>query len=211
MDPQFWKNKWKAGETRFHLDRPHPQLVKHFSHISTGKVMVPLCGKSNDLLWLRSKGHEVVGIELSELACDAFFHENKIAHQKTSVDGAIKYESDGITLWCADYFKVSPSVWKGCTAVYDRAALIALPEDLRQKYVKHLLEVWGEQTPKESSILLITIEYENEKMKGPPFSVSEKEIESLYGEFFNIQKLAEETDQISTIDVLERAHWLARR
>jgi thiopurine S-methyltransferase len=218
MDSQYWKEKWETGDTLFHLDRPHEQLVRHFPHVPNGKVMVPLCGKSNDLLWLRAQGHEVVGIELSSVACEAFFRENKISCERVTHGSVVKYESDGITLWCGNYFEVPASAWRGCTSVYDRAALIALPEDLRRKYAHHMIGMWREQAPQGSPIFLITVEYASETM-GPPFSVSEDEIRTLYGAAFEIQKLNEQREQslsqrppkFTGIEVIERVHRLTRK
>ena len=190
MDSQYWKQKWEKGETQFHLDAPHPMLVRYFSKAPARKVMVPLCGKSNDLVWLRAQGHEVVGVELSALACEAFFTENKIAFQKRQVGSAVVFQGERVTLWCGDFFEIPKSAWEGCTAVYDRAALIALPEEIRAKYARHII-----QNVTQSSMLLVTVEYQSGQLIGPPYSVSEEEIHSLYGKSFEIERLESRRDE----------------
>lgn len=214
MDSKFWKQRWETGQTAFHLDAPHPKLVQFASKLPAGKVMVPLCGKSNDLAWLRSQGHEVVGIELSAIACEAFFTEHQVSFERRSVGSAEVYEGGGITLWCGDFFDVPSSAWEGCTALYDRAALIALPEELRAKYARHIVKSW--KLTSISSMLLISIEYPSEEPIGPPFSVVESEVRSLYEKSFEIERLSSQREEelsnrggkFTRIDVTEKVFLL---
>ncbi len=194
MDDQYWQKKWQLGDTLFHQGHPHDELVKYFSRLSGNRVMVPLCGKSTDLLWLRSKGYEVVGIELSPIACEALFVENGLQFTKRPLGPGILFETEKLKVWCGDYFLAPTSLWEGCTAVYDRAALIALPDSVRIKYVQHLNEVWAGKAPAGSSLLLITLEYRTDKIIGPPFSVSEEEVHTLYKNYFDIERLSSTSD-----------------
>lgn len=188
-DLDFWKNKWEKGEIAFHGAKPNLHL-NYIKDLSPQKFMVPLCGKSLDMLWLKAQGHAVVGIELSTLACDAFFAENEIPYQKQTVNSFTIYEGSGITIWCGDFFQTDEKTWKGCTALYDRAALIALPPDLRPKYVQHILKNLGQI----QTLLLETIDYQSPTLIGPPFSVSEKEVRSYYEKDFGIKKVFSEKD-----------------
>lgn len=216
MESSYWKQKWEMGEIGFHLDRPHPQLVRHFSDVEPGRVMVPLCGKSNDLVWLRQQGHQVVGVELSRLACESFFAEHGIAHTVRTDGGFTVFEADGITIWCGDFFATPDAAWVGCTAVYDRAALIALPEEMRSRYAAEVIRRWA--VVRGAPMLLITVEYPAPEPIGPPFSVEQSEVTRLYGQEFEIRQVNEARDPIlsnrapkfSGIEVLEKVYRLRK-
>ena len=189
----YWQKKWETGDTLFHQDRPHPQLLKHFRS-AAGKVMVPLCGKSLDLLWLKEQGNEVVGIELSPIACEAFFKENGLLFEVRKSGTFTIYQGDQISIWCGDFFQTPSDVWLGVTCVYDRAALIALLPDLRKQYADCILRNWKAKGSTAVQILLITVEYPIEAIQGPPFSVTEAEVRDLYGKVFRIDKLETRID-----------------
>lgn len=135
-----------------------------------------MCGKSIDLWWLRQHGHEVLGVELSELAVRAFFEEAGQQPAVISHNSFVRYEADGIALWCGDFFALTPMEVAGCFAVYDRASLIALPPELRQDYVRHLCELF----PGGTRTLLVTLDYDQREMNGPPFALSDDEVHRLY-------------------------------
>lgn len=176
MNSDFWIKKWENGETRFHQTNFHPQLVKHVGFFSPGTILVPLCGKTLDMVFLARKGFTVIGVELSPIACRDFFTENNIPFREKAVKNFLIFESDQITLWCGDFFQLPRDVWAKVTGVYDRAALIALPQDLRIKYAN---EFWFNNL----KILLLTLEYPDQFIQGPPFSVTESEVKTLYPAF----------------------------
>ncbi|MDP9689368.1 UNVERIFIED_ORG: thiopurine S-methyltransferase [Pseudomonas mohnii] len=156
------------------------------------RVLVPLCGKSLDLLWLAQRGHEVLGIELSEKAVEDFFSEH---HFDPAVDeqGPFKvYRAGSIELWCGDFFDLTPGDVADCSAVYDRAALIALPAPMRQRYAAHLTRI----LPKGSNGLLITLDYDQAQMEGPPFAVLDEEVQRLFGASWTLKTL-EDQDVLS--------------
>jgi len=195
MNSEFWQEKWKTGETQFHRDTAHPELVAYFSGKPVQKIVVPLCGKSKDLLWLHSQGHEVVGIELSPIACEAFFVENQLPFEKqTSPEGTV-YQGDRVSLWCIDFFQTPARVWAGCHSIYDRAALIALPTEMRQRYSQHLIKSWDAQKPENGTMLVITLEYTSEKSLGPPFSVTGQEVRALYSGKFDVKLLNSQREE----------------
>lgn len=191
MEADFWHNRWENELTGFHLDEVNPHLKANWSVLNLEKnarIFVPLCGKTLDLIWLAEQGFQVVGVELSVLAAEAFFAENNLAAQQSQVDGFTLWQSENISMFCGDFFNLSTKILGQVDAVYDRASLIALPPAMRQNYADKLTELTL-AAPK----LLITLEYEQSKMDGPPFSVSQDEVKSLYqGEYEVKQHLAQD-------------------
>jgi thiopurine S-methyltransferase len=190
MDAKFWYEVWEQGRLGFHQKRPNPQLRAYWPQLELhgrGRVLVPLAGKSRDMLWLRDQGHDVLGIELSEIAVRAFFAENDLPFEITEQDGFQCFQSGGLALWCGDFFGLTPEiiVEAGITAVYDRAALIALPADLRARYTAHMAAI----LPTDTKMLLLAIEYSQAEMQGPPFSVTDQEVRDSYDHDFYLTQL----------------------
>lgn len=194
MNPDFWHERWSNNETGFHLDQPNPAMLHHWPTIPIdlgSRVLVPLCGKTVDILWFLKQGYQVVGIELSEIALDALAESIEemfsLAVDKQEIDGVILYRAAGILLICGDWFKLTADDIGPIHAVYDRAALVALPEDMRGTYSQHLLSIAG-VVPQ----LLVTMDYNQDEMSGPPFSVSADNVESYYASSMNIDVLHSE-------------------
>jgi thiopurine S-methyltransferase len=188
MQPDFWHERWHNKQIGFHQSEINPHLQQFWPAINSadgGRVFVPLCGKSRDMLWLRAQGREVVGIELSLSAVQAFFDENGLRVRISSNDRFSVYESDGICIYCGDFFDLAAADLAGITAVYDRASLIALPPEMRAAYADHMHGLLGPGT----KTLLIAFEYPQHEMAGPPFSVHEEEVRKLYGEHCAIEVL----------------------
>lgn len=182
MQPSYWESHWRKGLIGFHSETPNPRLIHFWSEISFPEncpVLVPLCGKTPDMIWLRDHGHSVVGIELSEIACNSFFNENNLAFKKEKKGRFTRYIGDRITLWQGNFFHFVPSDIKPVRAVYDRAALVALPPEMRLKYVQKLRECLD----KDCNIFLHTFEYDPDEMNGPPFTVFEEEVRNLFHNF----------------------------
>lgn len=201
MDKTFWHDKWARGETGFHQQDYHPLLRSLFDdlHIPDGAtVFVPLCGMTRDMLWLRDQGYRVLGVELSPLAVQAFFSDNGLPFHSGHEGNFDAYQSDGLRLLCGDFFHLTPDQLQSVQAVYDRAALIALPPEMRADYALHLKT----SLPPGCPILLIVMDYPQEERAGPPFAVSQAEIESLYGSHYQVELLA-------TIDLLAGGDALA--
>lgn len=177
MKPEFWRKQWNEGKIGFHEAAPNPFLVEHAARLGPkARVLVPLCGKSNDLAYLASLGHEVIGIELVEAAAVAFFAEHGATPERREIDAGLSYSANDVTILVADYFAITASHVGAVTAFYDRAALIALPGDLRARYVPHLRAFFAGR----ATGLLVTFEYPEGAMDGPPFSVREPEVRSLF-------------------------------
>ena len=188
METDFWHNRWENNLTGFHLDDVNENLKDNWSALKLKagtRVFVPLCGKTLDLIWLAEQGHEVVGIELSPLAAEAFFFENKLVAKHSQIDGMDVWQSEKISIFTGDFFDLTPAILGKIDAVYDRASLIALPPSMRQDYADKLVGL-VESSPK----LLVTLEYDQSKMDGPPFSVSEDEINSLYQGKYQVKRLS---------------------
>jgi thiopurine S-methyltransferase len=190
MQAQFWHERWELNEIGFHQPEIHPLLAEHWSAlgVNKGQAFVPLCGKTLDMAWLRQQGHAVLGIELSPLAIHDFFSEQSLEYSTHPLEGFQVYEGPGIQLLCGDFFELSSAHTAEIQAVYDRAALIALPKDLQSRYAGHLLEILPQRPP----ILLITLEYEQAEMDGPPFSTASQTVENLFGRAYRIERLSEQ-------------------
>jgi thiopurine S-methyltransferase len=190
MDPQFWHERWRRGEIGWHRGDINAHLQEHWPRLGVvrgERVFVPLCGKTLDLLWLASQGYRVLGVELSQIAVEDFFTEHGLAPKVVSERSFRSYRVDELEVLCGDFFDLRPGHLDGVTAVYDRASLIALPPPMRPRYVEHLqgLVLAG------TRILLITLDYPQEEMSGPPFSVREYEVHALFDDRFEVQRLAD--------------------
>jgi len=195
MDPDFWHERWQNRQIGFHQDDINPYLVRYWPELkleTAGRVLVPLCGKSRDLIWLLDQGHSVVGIEVSPIAVEAFFAENDMTATVTREAHFSRWTFDNLELLCGDFFALDRPDIGEIAAVYDRAALIALPPDMRPRYASQLTDLAGDSTPG----LLVTLEYDQAEMDGPPFSVTDTEVAQLFGNRYAIESLC-------STDVLE--------
>lgn len=197
---------WASGVVGFHQTEINAFLRKHWQALNLKgdeAVLVPLCGKSLDMLWLQAQGHEVLGIELSQKALDEFLTENQIQAQPIQHDQFCGYELGAMTLLCGDFFKLTTEDCSQIKAVYDRAAIVALPPEMRQAYVKHLLEILSKGT----QMLMVTMEYDQSKMSGPPFSVPPAEVNNLFANFASVECIAEVSASRKGHEMVERV-WL---
>ena len=190
MEKDFWLERWKNEQIGFHEQEANTFLTEYWQalHLVSGsKVFVPLCGKSVDMQWLRSQGHPVIGVELSEKAAQDFFKENGYTATFAKMNKFHCYEANNIEIKCGDFFDLSKSDLPSVKAVYDRASMVALPPLMRQRYVQHMAKI----LPSKTQILLITFDYPPAEMQGPPFAVSPANVEALYREYAEIRQLAE--------------------
>ena len=190
METDFWHHRWHTAQIGFHLNEVNPYLVQYWPQLDVPKgsrVLVPLCGKSVDLLWLAQQGYEVVGVELSPLAVAAFFAEQGLVADKKMTKTHEVWQNGAITLFCGDFFDLRPEDIGLIEAVYDRAALIALPETMRQGYIRHLMML----CPAPVKSLLVTLFYEQSRMDGPPFAVSPEEVQNLLSDYFEVRLAAQ--------------------
>ncbi len=199
MESNFWHERWRSNQIGFHLDEVNPALREYWSDLAIpkgGRVLVPLCGKSVDMLWLADQGYEVIGVELSPLAVAAFFDEQGLKVDKRVTAHFEIWQSGAIIVFCGDFFELAVADIGEVSAVYDRAALIAMPMDMRPDYV-HKLKSLCQGTLKG---LLVTLFYEQAQMDGPPFSVSSDEVRNLLSDTCEVEM----RQNLDTLELNER-------
>ena len=188
MDHEFWHTRWRENRIGFHQSATSELLERHWSEVSAAAdqaVFVPMCGKSLDMLWLSRQGHPVFGVELSEIAVQAFFEENGLPAAKRSNGSLPLWQHENITIACGDFFDLRAGQIPEPDVVYDRAALAAMPPVLRAQYAA----VIGRLMPSGSRMLLLTLEFPQEQVAGPPFVVTAREVAHLYQNAFEIREL----------------------
>ena len=179
MEKQFWEEKWQAQELGFHLPFVHPILKRNlaaFDLPAGATVFLPLCGKTLDIGWLLEQGLSVVGVELSELAVRQLFESLNVSPEVSPWGEGRVWRHGALTVFQGDFFALTEDALSDVAMVYDRAALVALPAAMRERYAAHLVRV-----TKRAPQLLITFEYDQQHMEGPPFAVPAEEVASLYG------------------------------
>jgi thiopurine S-methyltransferase len=188
MEASFWHAKWEKSEIGFHQDDFNPLLLEHFGALSLpagSRVFVPLCGKTRDILWLLESGYRVVGVELSRVAVDQLFADMELQPAISRIGSLTRFAVEDLDIYCGDIFDLTGSELGRIDAVYDRAALVALPATMRQRYADHLAAVTGSARQ-----LLVAYEYDQSLQDGPPFAVSADEIRRLYGTHYEPTLLA---------------------
>lgn len=179
-DSEFWHKKWAANQIGFHLEDVNPLLSEFWKETNptrSDKVLVPLCGKSEDLIWLAAKHESVQGAEISDIAVRSFFAEHFYTPTVTKQSASHElYQFDELSIYVGDFFTAPIT---NVDIIYDRAALIALPQDMREEYADKLKVLLNEK----GRILLVTLDYVQSEMSGPPFSVTGDEVRSLFSEF----------------------------
>ncbi len=190
MKTDFWLDKWEKNEIGFHQQEINGHLQAYWQDLKLkpeSQVLVPLCGKSSDMLWLCGQGHGVLGVEISPIAIRDFFDENGLVPHITRQGPFQRWETDGLAILQGDFFNLNASDVQEVGGVFDRASLVALPPELRQQYSQHLQQI----LPRGARILLVAFEYDQEVMAGPPFSVTEDELRLLYLQRYGIKPLFE--------------------
>ncbi len=219
MEPEFWHERWHENRIGFHQSEVNRFLRRHFAHLASaasGPVFVPLCGKSRDMAWLREQGREVLGVELSPLAIEAFYKEAGWNAARRGREEFLEYQGGGVTILLGNYFHLTPAIVGPLSAVYDRAALIALPSDTRKAYAEHMAELVPSGTP----LLLIAPFSLKDPHSGPPFAVSGDEVRALFSGHFTVEVLECERETVASKPSLaeqglawreETAYLLTRR
>jgi thiopurine S-methyltransferase len=190
MEHDFWHSKWHKNEIGFHEPEGNALLVKYADTLlatTSPRVFVPLCGKTQDIHWLLANGCEVVGAELSEIAITQLFAELEIEPEITTLGSLKLFKNGPLSIFVGDIFDLTNETLGGITGIYDRAALVALPTELREKYAAHICDI-TECAP----ILLISFDYDQSVIPGPPFCVDETEVARLYNASYSITLLERE-------------------
>jgi len=195
MEQSFWLNRWENRQIGFHQQQINEYLLRHWDQFhlpEQGRVFVPLCGKSADMVWLADKGYDVTGVEYSQIAVEEFFQENNLDYELTVKDPFNIYRSDKITIFQGNFFDLKKDLIGQIDFIFDRASLVALPDELRGRYAEQLYRL-TEQT----DMLLITMEYDQKQMQGPPFAVTAEEVSQHFSSFYTVREL--ETQDLLSI------------
>lgn len=191
----LWESRWQENRIGFHLSKVNPYLIRFSDQLlkqNPERIFVPLCGKTLDLCWLTKKTKKVVGVELVQKAVKDFFAQNNINYTIQQVQTLQKFNSKSIDIFLGDFFDLKPEQTSPFKAIYDRASIVAIEKLERRKYADHLISFLGPT----GRILLITLEYNQNQMKGPPYSVPAEEIESIFAPFGSLKLL-------ETYDILD--------
>jgi len=184
---EFWQNRWVTDQIGWHRSEVNEMLDKHWSRLglpSDAEVLVPLCGKSLDMVWLAQQGHAIVGLELVQHAVESFFRERAMEPKKEASGEHVRYSSSPYTIVQGDLFELEKQTVQA-DAWYDRAAMIALPNALRADYVEQLRQ----QTKPGAVGLLITYAYPQHEMDGPPFALHDDDVRRFFAEGFALEQL----------------------
>jgi len=187
MDPDFWHARWHERRIGFHEGRVNRMLAAHLDALALApgsRIFVPLCGKAVDIPWLLSRGYRVTGVELSDIAVRDLFDGMGVTPEISDRSGQACYAADGIEIFSGDLFGLDADRLGTVDAIYDRAALVALPAEMRARYAAHVAAL-SRTAPQ----LVVTFEYDQAAMTGPPFSVFESELHALYGARYAITVL----------------------
>ncbi|MCJ8313146.1 MAG: thiopurine S-methyltransferase [Saccharospirillaceae bacterium] len=212
MKASFWFNKWEKGEIGFHESEANQLLQKYvekFNLTQADRVFLPLCGKTRDIAWLLAAGYKVVGAELSQLAITDLFKDLVLEPVITQLGELIHFSAKDIDIFVGDIFKLTSEIIGAIDVIYDRAALVALPQNIRGQYTAHLIKITNNATQ-----LLITFEYDQTIMNGPPFCIDENEVNNHYTKFYEISSL--ENKAIvggfrGNVEASERAWFLQKK
>lgn len=192
MKKDFWQKRWQENRIGFHEGRINRHLASYWQQINPGSdhtardtVFVPLCGKAVDMVWLRERGHQIIGVELSAMACRDFFTEQRLEPEIHQAGPFTRYTLDGLTILCGDFFDLEREHLQGASLFYDRGALIALPPDMRAAYCTHLCRLLDTN----ARGLLITLNYPAQAFSGPPFAVPDTEVHQHLDSHFSIHRL----------------------
>lgn len=188
MDESFWKERWETGRTAFHEKQTNPLLVQYFQQLELpagAHAFVPLCGATRDLDWLLDQGFRCTGIEFYRGAVEQVFERLSLTPEITKLDGLTRFAAGELTLWQGDFFALTAADLGPVDAVYDRAALVALPQATRAAYAAHLAQI----APAKPH-LIVSYDYDQSQTAGPPFSVPEAEIRGLFSSSHSVTRLA---------------------
>ncbi|ANY86097.1 MULTISPECIES: thiopurine S-methyltransferase [Pseudomonas] len=216
MEPAFWHKRWADNQIGFHQARVNPYLQTYWPTLGLAqgsRVLVPLCGKSLDLAWLAGQGHRVLGVELSRRAVEDFFSEHGLTPQVTRQGAFEVWRNGDVELWCGDFFALQAQDVGDCVGLYDRAAVIALPPAMRERYLALLSTL----LPQACKGLLVTLDYDQSRLDGPPFSVADDEVRTGFSSWqvdtLEERQIIQESlkfEQAGMTSLIERVYRLMR-
>ncbi len=191
MQHDFWHQRWQENRIGFHQPMPNPLLVEYISKLdlkANARIFIPLSGKTLDISWLLQQGYRVVAIELSQIAATALIEQLatdfNLDFAISAKDALTHYTHANIDIFVGDFFELSQNQLGEVDAIYDRAALVALPTTIRSDYTQHLSHI-----SQHAAQLLLSYEYDQPSYQGPPFSVDADEIWRHYAAVYQIELL----------------------
>lgn len=196
MEPAFWQQRWADNQIGFHQAQVNPYLQTYWPQLQLApgsRVLVPLCGKSLDLAWLAGQGHRVLGVELSRRAVEDFFREHGLEAEVRQQGAFEVWRSGDVQLWCGDFFALRAEDVADCVGLYDRAAVIALPVQMRARYMQLL----SGGLPTSCRGLVVTLDYDQSLLAGPPFSVRDEELRQGFAGW--------QVEQLEAVEVIEES------
>jgi len=188
MDAKFWHQRWGKNEIGWHETKVNPLLVQHFNELGLEKgsrIFIPLCGKTLDISWLHAQGYRIAGAELSKLAIEQLFTELGLQPDISALGKGEQWSANHIDIFVGDIFALSTETVGHVDGIYDRAALVAFPEEMRNRYARHLIEI-TEKAPQ----LLICYDYDQRCIEGPPFSIPDREVKRQYAFAYQLKLLS---------------------
>jgi thiopurine S-methyltransferase len=188
MDANFWHQRWGKNEIGWHETKVNPLLVQHFNELGLEKgsrIFIPLCGKTLDISWLHAQGYRIAGAELSKVAIEHLFTELGVQPNISARGEGEQWSANHIDIFVGDIFALSTETLGHVDRIYDRAAFVAFPEDMRNRYARHLIEI-TEKAPQ----LLICYDYDQRRIEGPPFSIPDQEVKRQYASAYQVRLLS---------------------
>ena len=185
MKAEFWHRLWDRNEIGFHNKYVNGLFLKNFPKLQLkkySKVFIPLCGKTVDIKWLLDNDYKVTGIELNEKAINELFDSLKLEPNIKKAGSLLLYSAKNIDIFLGDIFALDKTILGKVDIIYDRGAIVALPSKMREKYTSHLINITDSALQ-----LIITYEYKQNLMKGPPFSVEESQLKDYYSDYYNFK------------------------
>jgi thiopurine S-methyltransferase len=191
LEQQFWHQIWENNTIGFHQTDHHPWLEQIVKLKSNDDLFVPLCGKSLDMWPLSGHYRRLIGAELSDIACEDFFKDAGIVPNVAIEAEHRRYQTKTadyeIKLWQGDYFSLSSHQISDADRldVFDRAAMVALPDQMRLPYVQQLRSLC-----KHATLFILTLEFDQQQLSGPPFALDDAMIHEYFSFASSIKKIA---------------------
>lgn len=199
MELSYWLSRWNKGNTGFHMEKGYPGLSISWPTLSIPPepiVLIPLAGKSVDILWIADRAKKVICSEISSIAIEQFFDQHEMKFSKTRFASFEIYHSQNIEFWCGDFMKLPQNKIGEVDLIYDKASIVALPEKMRNTYSKKIISLSSDKT----KILMHLLSYDQSEMSGPPFSVDPHEIKHLFSGNFDIHFLQKNSLDIQNFE-----------
>jgi len=207
---QVWLEKWEQGATGFHRQKVDARLIKYINDLTGGNsgasVLVTWCGKSLDLPWLCAQGYGAVGVELSEIAAKQLFENDSIPYATAKEHEFITYTATDrkLKVFVGNYYCLTPEIAGKFDSIWDINALGAAEPKEREAYRAVLISLLKPG----GRILLSNYEYNDEGRNQAPYSLSNKLIQDLFGDLFDVQFLENPEEFVEYFKSKFKVDWV---